>query len=193
MVFMDGPSVTRSGDKPPKYNGFVACGFAAGKCPIPLTGRDKLHFLEGIRAMQENATPETAGAVTGGIRVLLRLEGLALFTLSVALYSQTHLSWFAFIVLFFAPDISFLAYLAGPRAGAIAYNAAHDTFLPIVIVVGSYFLAANFIFLAVPLIWLAHIGFDRALGYGLKYEAGFGYTHLGLVGKAKRPAEMDLS
>jgi hypothetical protein len=26
------------------------------------------------------------------------------------------------------------------------------------------------------MIWLAHIGFDRALGYGLKYSSGFGVT-----------------
>jgi hypothetical protein len=30
---------------------------------------------------------------------------------------------------------------------------------------------------------MAHIGIDRALGYGLKYSAGFGFTHLGRIGK----------
>jgi hypothetical protein len=29
------------------------------------------------------------------------------------------------------------------------------------------------------LIWLAHIGMDRMLGYGLKYSGGFKDTHLG--------------
>ena len=29
------------------------------------------------------------------------------------------------------------------------------------------------------------IGIDRALGYGLKYTAGFGLTHLGRIGKAR--------
>ncbi len=143
--------------------------------------------------MSDIPRPEEVGAVTGGVRVLLRLEGLGLLGLCVALYSQTHLSWYAFAILFFVPDISFLGYLAGPRIGAISYNAAHDTFIPIAIVVISYFLAANYIVLAVSLIWLAHIGFDRALGYGLKYPAGFAYTHLGLVGKGRRPIEMDLS
>jgi hypothetical protein len=33
------------------------------------------------------------------------------------------------------------------------------------------------------LIWIAHIGFDRALGYGLKYPTGFGDTHLGRIGR----------
>ncbi len=143
--------------------------------------------------MQENPYPETAGTVTGGVRALLRLEGLGLFVLAVALYSQTHLSWVAFLILFFVPDLSFFGYVAGPRVGAIAYNLAHDSFFPIAILIVSYFLAANYVVLAITLIWLAHIGFDRALGYGLKYEAGFGYTHLGLIGKAKRPPELDLS
>ncbi|MGB8400729.1 DUF4260 family protein [Bradyrhizobium sp.] len=38
---------------------------------------------------------------------------------------------------------------------------------------------------SIAMIWLAHIGFDRALGYGLKYQAGFGFTHLGRIGKAQ--------
>jgi hypothetical protein len=28
---------------------------------------------------------------------------------------------------------------------------------------------------------LAHIGFDHALGYGLKSSMGFAYTHLGVI------------
>lgn len=127
----------------------------------------------------------TAGAVTGGVRIMLRLEGLGLLVLAVLLYANAHLSWLAFAVFFLAPDVSFLGYLAGPRVGAIVYNIAHDTFIPIMLVVGGFFFAANYVVLATALIWLAHIGFDRALGYGLKYQAGFGFTHLGRVGKAK--------
>jgi hypothetical protein len=36
---------------------------------------------------------------------------------------------------------------------------------------------------AIALIWLAHVGFDRALGYGLKYATGFADTHLGRIGR----------
>ncbi|GLR92489.1 hypothetical protein GCM10007858_01070 [Bradyrhizobium liaoningense] len=39
--------------------------------------------------------------------------------------------------------------------------------------------------LSIALIWLAHIGIDRALGYGLKYSAGFSFTHLGRIGRQK--------
>jgi len=30
----------------------------------------------------------------------------------------------------------------------------------------------------IALVWLAHIGFDRFFGYGLKYPTGFKDTHL---------------
>jgi hypothetical protein len=39
----------------------------------------------------------------------------------------------------------------------------------------------------VALIWFAHIGMDRALGYGLKYETGFNDTHLGRIGSVASP------
>ncbi len=137
--------------------------------------------------MTEPTMTGNAGAVTGGVRILLRLEGLGLLILTLLLYASSHLSWLAFAVFFFAPDLSFAGYLAGPRVGAAIYNIAHDTFIPIMLIVVGYLLEANHIVLATALIWLAHIGFDRALGYGLKYQSGFSFTHLGRVGKAGQP------
>jgi uncharacterized protein DUF4260 len=121
-------------------------------------------------------------AVAGAPRVLLRLEGLFVFALSIALYGRLDGSWWLFAILFLAPDLSFLAYLAGPRAGAIAYNAVHTTIGPVVLALAG-FLASYQPAVAIGLIWLAHCGIDRALGYGLKYEAGFGFTHLGRIGR----------
>ena len=81
-----------------------------------------------------------------------------------------------------APDVSFLGYLAGPRVGAFAYNAAHSTVGPIALaLVGQ--LAPSPGCIAVALIWFTHIGADRLLGYGLKYDNGFGSTHLGRIGR----------
>jgi len=48
--------------------------------------------------------------------------------------------------------------------------------------VAGFAMAAPLV-LSLAMIWLAHIGFDRAQGYGLKYGAGFGFTHLGRIGK----------
>jgi hypothetical protein len=134
--------------------------------------------------MTDNTNAAPSGAVTGGVRVLLRLEGLGLLTLCVLLYGSSGLSWTAFAIMFFVPDLSFVGYLAGPRVGAVAYNLAHDTLGPLVLVIFGYTFVAHAYVLAVALIWLAHIGFDRALGYGLKYRTGFSDTHLGRIGKA---------
>jgi len=127
--------------------------------------------------------PETtgAGAATGGVRIMLRFEGLALFVLALMLYASAGLSWWLFVVLFLAPDLSFLGYLAGSKVGALIYNIAHDTALPVLLVIGGYFLRSEPEVLAIALIWLAHIGLDRALGFGLKYAAGFRFTHLGVL------------
>ena len=126
------------------------------------------------------------GAVTGGVKTLLRLEGLTLMVGMVVLYATWDGSWWVFAVLFFVPDLSFLAYLAGPRTGAIVYNIAHSYMAPVALMTLGFGLAAP-LTLSIAMIWLAHIGFDRALGYGLKYAAGFSFTHLGRIGRNAAP------
>lgn len=118
----------------------------------------------------------------GGVRALLRLEGFAAFATALALYRHGGFSWPVFALLFLAPDLSMLAYLAGPRAGAIGYNLAHTyvAALPLVLVA---FVGGIPAAMAGGLIWIGHIGFDRALGYGLKYSTGFGDSHLGQLGR----------
>jgi hypothetical protein len=117
------------------------------------------------------------GFVTGSVRLLLRLEAFAAFVAALAVYWRSDFCWLAFALFFLAPDLAMLAYLAGPRAGASGYNFAHTYVLPLIVtffglIVGVPFAAAG------GLIWIAHIGFDRALGYGLKYPTAFGDTHL---------------
>jgi hypothetical protein len=132
--------------------------------------------------MNGTSTTEAPGAVTGGLRKLLRLEGLTLLagmTLSYAVWGG---SWWLYAILFLAPDLSFAGYLAGPRIGAIVYNAAHSTLAPVTLMAAGFALASP-LALSIAMIWLAHIGFDRALGYGLKYSDGFGFTHLGRIGR----------
>ena len=133
--------------------------------------------------MNGTAATETTGAVTGGVRTLLRLEGLTLFAGMTLLYAVWGGSWWIYAILFLAPDLSFAGYLAGPRAGAIVYNAAHSYLAPMALMTAGFALSSP-LALSIAMIWLAHIGFDRALGYGLKYGAGFGFTHLGRIGKA---------
>jgi len=130
---------------------------------------------------------EAAGSVTGGLRLMLRLEGLALFAAMVLLYVHWGASWWLFALLFLAPDFSFIAYLAGPKIGALVYNAAHSTMAPIALMALGIALIAPMM-LSLATIWLAHIGIDRSLGYGLKYSAGFAFTHLGRIGRIGKAA-----
>jgi hypothetical protein len=123
------------------------------------------------------------GAVAGGVRAVLRAEGLALAAVATAAYFHAGFSWGLFAALFLAPDLSFAAYLLGPRWGAAAYNLVHSTIAPLALGAAGLALggpAAE----AIALIGLAHVGFDRAVGYGLKYSVGFGATHLGWIGRA---------
>ena len=96
---------------------------------------------------------------------------------AVALYAHADYSWWLFALLALAPDVSFAAYAFGPRVGALVYDAVHTEALPLALgavgVLGGWDSAV-----VVALVWLAHIGADRALGYGLKYPTAFKDTHL---------------
>jgi hypothetical protein len=109
--------------------------------------------------------------------VLLRLEGLAILVGSLVLYFHADFGWLLLVVLFFVPDLSFVAYALGPRLGAAAYDVLHTEVFPIALgvagVVGGSDRAVQ-----LALIWLGHIGLDRTLGYGLKYPTAFKDTHL---------------
>ena len=118
---------------------------------------------------------------------LLRLEGLALLAGSLALYAQLDGTWWWIPVLFLVPDLAALGYLAGPRIGAMAYNAVHATMLPTALgIIGLAVDSRTTMLLA--LIWLFHIGVDRLAGYGLKFPDQFGNTHLGSKGRGAGPA-----
>lgn len=111
-------------------------------------------------------------------RNLLRLEGLALLVVATGAYFASGFGWVLFLVLILAPDLSMLGYLANPRVGSAAYNLAHLLALPAALLAGSWYVSwAPGIGLA--LIWSAHVGIDRAAGYGMKYaDAEFGETHI---------------
>ncbi|MGH2676852.1 MAG: DUF4260 domain-containing protein [Actinomycetota bacterium] len=114
--------------------------------------------------------------------VILRLEGVALLAVAVYLYARYGDGWVLFALLILAPDLSLLGYTAGPAVGAAAYNVLHTTVLPLALgVVGI--VAGSEVVLSVALVWLAHIGMDRGLGYGLKLMSGFRDTHLGRFGR----------
>lgn len=109
--------------------------------------------------------------------LLLRMEEAGLLTAAVLLYAHLHFSWLLFVVLFLAPDLFMLGYLANSQAGAALYNLGHFLFVPLaLLLVGCGTQRTSLT--AIALIWAAHIAFDRMLGYGLKYPAQFKDTHL---------------
>jgi hypothetical protein len=110
-------------------------------------------------------------------RPLLHLEGAAVFALSLVAYHWGHGSWILFLVLFLVPDLSMVGYLANARVGAVTYNAVHSYVVPLALA-GYSFGTNRPAVLALSLIWIAHIGFDRMLGFGLKYPTRFKDTHL---------------
>lgn len=124
------------------------------------------------------------GAVSRSVRTLVRLEGLTVLCVAVLLYARSDFGWGLFAVCFLIPDLSFIGYVAGPRVGSVVYNAAHS-YVGVGAAVVVALVSPGVIPLAVGLIWAAHIGLDRLVGYGLKYPEGFGFTHLGTIGRRR--------
>lgn len=130
-------------------------------------------------ALPSAAAPAAGGATRGAVRATLRLEGAALLATSVLVFHALGGSWALFAALFLVPDVSLLGYLAGPRIGAPIYNAAHSLLGPLALGALGFAVGGGASpLLPIAAIWVAHVGFDRMLGYGLKYAAGFKETHL---------------
>jgi len=138
-------------------------------------------------SMKRPLNDPKSAAVGAPVLTLLRLEGLAAAAITPVLYARTGASWWLFAALWLTPDLSMLGYLAGPNWGARTYNAIHTYLTPATLAVCALLLHAPAL-LPFALIWINHIGVDRMLGYGLKYPAGFEWTHLGRVGKQRSVA-----
>ncbi len=112
------------------------------------------------------------------MKITLKLEELAQFGFGIYLFSLLPFAWWWFLVLLLTPDIGMIGYAFGNKVGAFLYNLFHHKGLAI----GLYLLGVylqNDILTLLGAILFAHAAFDRMLGYGLKYEKGFKYTHLG--------------
>ena len=120
--------------------------------------------------------------VEGMPNYILRAEGFLALLLGAVIYHKLGFDWSTYFWFFFLPDISFLGYLVSPKFGSYSYNFAHSYVVPAVLLAVGLVLDQSAL-LHVALIWISHIGFDRALGFGLKYSRSFSYTHLGVIGK----------
>ncbi|MGB1285381.1 MAG: DUF4260 domain-containing protein [Aggregatilineales bacterium] len=113
-------------------------------------------------------------------RILLHLEGAAVLLTALVLYSQHSGDWLVFALLLFVPDVSMVGYLMNKKMGAMLYNGVHTYPVPLVII-GTGLALTQPMIMSVGLILLAHIGIDRMVGYGLKYETDFKDTHMGRI------------
>jgi len=114
------------------------------------------------------------------MKSIIRIEELAMTAAAIFLTSTLHmgLSWWAYVLLFFAPDLSMLGYLGGNATGAFFYNLFHHRGIALTIAATGVWLTAPLLIFA-GLMLFAHSSFDRMMGYGLKHVTGFKHTHLG--------------
>jgi len=127
----------------------------------------------------------TIGMPPGSVSTLLRVEGFVALAGAVTAYWFLDGNWWLFALLLLAPDLAFLAYSAGEKSGAKVYNLAHTYSVPAVLGAIGWFGGIGWL-VPLALIWIAHIGMDRALGYGFKYPGQSGWTHIGPMGKARK-------
>jgi hypothetical protein len=118
------------------------------------------------------------------VRGWLRLEGVAAFAAGLALYGWLGGPWLLVLPLLLVPDLSAVGYLRGPRVGAFTYNLVHNWAFGLALLgVG---LASDSAPIAIAgAVFVAHVGMDRAAGYGLKLATSFQDTHLGRIGRER--------
>lgn len=112
---------------------------------------------------------------------VLKIEELVQFLFGIYLYGLLPYEWWWFLVLILSPDIGMLGYLFGNKTGAFCYNIFHHKGVALAMYLLGIYLASPLIQL-VGVILFCHSAMDRVLGYGLKYEKGFKFTHLGEIG-----------
>lgn len=117
-------------------------------------------------------------------RTWLRAEGLAAFLAGLAIFGAAGGPWLLVVPLLLVPDLSMAGYFRGPRLGALTYNVVHSwaTSLPLL---GLGLWSGTAWLTIVGAVLVAHVGMDRAMGYGLKLPTSFQETHLGRIGKER--------
>ena len=116
---------------------------------------------------------------------ILRAEAVAFFLAGCAIWLLAGGSPIVLLPALLVPDLSMVGYLAGPRVGAVTYNLFH-TWVLAAILFAIGVLAAQPVAILAGAIVLAHVGADRALGYGLKLPTDFRDTHLGRIERPDR-------
>jgi len=122
------------------------------------------------------------GVTNPVVAAILRAEQLATFAAGAVVWLANGGPPLLLIPAWLAVDLSMVGYLAGPRVGAITYNAAHNLVLPLALLGAGWWTDTGWLILASAAL-LTHVGLDRTLGYGLKLPTDFRDTHLGRIGR----------
>ena len=117
------------------------------------------------------------------IGIILRAEQAAILVTGLALWLANGGPALLLIPALLSLDLSMGGYLRGPRLGSITYNAVHNLVMAGALLVLGWWLHVGWLLLAGAIL-TAHVGMDRALGYGLKLPTDFRDTHLGRIGRA---------
>jgi hypothetical protein len=105
--------------------------------------------------------------------------GLLAAALGIGVVLTQHAAWWQLVVFAMAPDLALFAGAGQglergqlhPRAVPL-YNAVHRFWAPGVLAAVALALM-SWAWLAGGLAWIAHIAFDRSLGFGLRTREGF--------------------
>lgn len=116
------------------------------------------------------------------MKITLKLEELGMMLLGIYGLVYFDCAWWYYLLMFIGPDIAMLGYLAGNKVGAVSYNLFHHKGVAVAVFLTGFYLNQTELQIA-GIIIFGHSAFDRLMGYGLKYEKGFKYTHLGTIGR----------
>lgn len=113
------------------------------------------------------------------MKYFLQAETIVPFIFSVAMLNALplHFAWWAWILLFLAPDISMVGYAVNNTVGAWVYNFFHYQLVAVAVWALGLWLQQPYVELA-GLVLLGHSSLDRVMGFGLKTNEGFKHTHL---------------
>ena len=118
------------------------------------------------------------------MKTILKIEEAAMLAISVYGLYFFDCKWWAYLLLVLGPAISMLGYVAGNKAGAFCYNLFHHKGVALLLFGLGIYLKMPAVSIA-GIILFGHSSMDRMMGFGLKYNEGFCFTHLGKIGKEK--------
>ena len=116
---------------------------------------------------------------------IIKLEEMGMLIMSIFALIWLKVDWWYFTILFLGPDISAAGYLVGNKFGAACYNTFHHKGIAVAFILIGFFYN-YWLIEVIGIIIFGHSSMDRMAGYGLKYNEGFKFTHLGVIGKNEK-------